>query len=141
MGRFRSRLQAFMYGRYGIDKLYWWLFGSALVSWVIQSVTARFGLTVLPYIFRALGFLCLCFALFRSMSKNKYKRANENRAFCAALRKVTDAFKLTRDRIRDRNVAVFKKCPNCKANLRLPKKPGEHTVKCPRCGTRFDVKI
>lgn len=35
----------------------------------------------------------------------------------------------------------FRICPECKANIRLPKKKGKHTVVCPRCKCRFEVKI
>lgn len=36
---------------------------------------------------------------------------------------------------------VYRICPACRANIRLPKKKGAHSVRCPRCGTLFDVKI
>lgn len=35
----------------------------------------------------------------------------------------------------------FRICPECMANIRLPKKKGKHTVVCPRCKCRFEVKI
>ncbi len=36
---------------------------------------------------------------------------------------------------------VYRICPACRANIRLPKKKGAHSVRCPRCSTLFDVKI
>ncbi len=35
----------------------------------------------------------------------------------------------------------FRICPDCRANIRLPKQKGKHTVVCPRCKCRFEVKI
>lgn len=35
----------------------------------------------------------------------------------------------------------FRICPQCKANIRLPKERGKHAVVCPRCKCRFEVKI
>ena len=35
----------------------------------------------------------------------------------------------------------FRICPQCKANIRLPKQRGKHTVVCPRCKCRFEVRI
>ncbi len=35
----------------------------------------------------------------------------------------------------------FRICPTCMANIRLPKERGKHTVVCPRCKCRFEVKI
>ena len=40
----------------------------------------------------------------------------------------------------DRN-HCFRICPECRANIRLPKKRGKHTVVCPRCRCRFEVRI
>ncbi len=129
----------FMSGRYGVDKLYWWLFGSSLVLFVLRTILQR--VPVLPYILWSLAVILLAYALFRVFSSNKMKRAAENRAFCAFLSKITAYFKVTRDRIKYRKTAVFRRCPHCGSWLKLPKKAGEHTVKCPRCSERFDVKI
>ena len=35
---------------------------------------------------------------------------------------------------------MYKKCIHCKTVLRLPLKKGVHTVKCPNCKKRFEVK-
>ena len=35
---------------------------------------------------------------------------------------------------------VFAYCPKCKQKIRLPLKKGTHTVKCPNCNNRFEVK-
>ncbi|MGM9637743.1 MAG: hypothetical protein ACI3YK_07145 [Eubacteriales bacterium] len=36
---------------------------------------------------------------------------------------------------------VYRTCPMCLANIRLPKKKGEHQVRCPKCGNLFEIKI
>ncbi|MGM9680894.1 MAG: hypothetical protein ACI3XR_05260 [Eubacteriales bacterium] len=36
---------------------------------------------------------------------------------------------------------VYRTCPMCLANIRLPKKKGEHRVRCPKCNNLFEVKI
>ena len=36
---------------------------------------------------------------------------------------------------------VYRKCPNCKAVLRLPNKVGKHTTVCPRCNKEFKVRV
>ena len=69
---------------------------------------------------------------FRMMSRNIQKRRRENDRFCGF-------FKLRRNKFRDRKTHVYKKCPHCKAVLRLPKAKGKHTVICPRCKNRFSV--
>jgi hypothetical protein len=36
---------------------------------------------------------------------------------------------------------VYRICPACHANIRLPKKKGSHSVRCPACGQLFDIHI
>ena len=139
--RLRQRLSSFMYGRYGADTLYWWCFGAMIVLWVARLILSGFGLVLAANIVNLVSTVILVYAIFRFMSKNIYKRSAENRRFRQAISSVKGKFTLTRDKIRDRKTHVFKKCPSCKAVLRLPRKPGEHTVRCPKCSNRFDVKI
>ncbi|MBQ5545380.1 MAG: hypothetical protein IIU00_06840 [Clostridia bacterium] len=35
----------------------------------------------------------------------------------------------------------YTSCPQCAAVIRVPRQRGKHTVRCPRCGHRFGVKI
>lgn len=130
-----------MYGRYGTDTLYWWLFGGSLLCSILGRVFGGFGLAIAGNVLRLLTSAGLVYAMFRFLSKNKYKRMAENRTFCQFLSKAKKKLDLLRNMIRDRKTHVYKKCPKCKAVLRLPKSKGEHTVRCPKCGDRFDVKI
>jgi len=139
--RFRQRLAAFMYGRYGADTLYWWSLGAYAVLWVLRIILARFGFTAANIVLGIIGTFIIVFAIFRFMSRNIYKRSAENRKFRKILGSVKGKFTLIRDMIRDRKTHVFKKCPSCKAVLRLPRRSGEHTVRCPKCSNRFDVKV
>ena len=139
--RLRQRLASFMYGRYGADTLYWWSFGAILLLWIVRVILSLFGFILAAWIVNTLSTVILILAIFRFMSRNIYKRSAENRKFKQILSGIKGKFTLTRDKFRDRKTHVFKKCPNCKAVLRLPKKPGEHTVRCPKCSNRFDVKI
>lgn len=141
MGRFKQMLISFMYGRYGADKLYWWSFGAIIAIWLLRMILSFFRLHTASFILGLLSTVILIIAVYRFMSKNIYKRSAENRKFIQILGSIKGKFTLIRDRFRDRKTHVFKKCPSCKAVLRLPKKPGEHTVRCPKCNNRFDVKI
>lgn len=139
--RFRQRLASFMYGRYGADTLYWFSFGVILFLWILRVIFSALGFWFVSYVLSTLSTVVLVLAVFRFMSKNVYKRSAENRKFLQIFGKIKGKFTLMRDKYRDRKTHVFKKCPSCKATLRLPKKPGEHTVRCPKCSNRFDVKI
>ena len=134
MGKFKNKLARFFYGRYGADTLNNVLTGIYL-SWLITfSIVDIF---VNSIIFSIIGWLAtvaiFALVMFRMMSRNIYKRRRENEKFCGF-------FKLQRNKFRDRKTHVYRKCPSCKAVLRLPKAKGKHTVVCPRCKNRFDVK-
>ena len=133
MGKFKNKLARFFYGRYGADTLNNVLTGIYL-SWLITfSIVDIF---VNSIIFSIIGWLVtvaiFALVMFRMMSRNIYKRRRENEKFCGF-------FKLQRNKFRDRKTHVYRKCPSCKAVLRLPKAKGKHTVVCPRCKTRFNV--
>ena len=132
-----------MYGRYGGDTLNKVLLGvyvAVVLIFSIVSMTLTFfpGVpdvvdTVLTLVYMALSILLIVVIFFRIFSRNIQKRRRENDRFCGF-------FKLIRNRFRDRKTHVYRKCPKCKAVLRLPKAKGKHTVVCPRCKERFGVK-
>ena len=130
----RERIARFMAGRYGMDRLYHFLivvcFVLIVVNWFVGSA-----------ILSLLEFAVLVYATFRFLSRNIYKRQQENLAFLKIWKKPDDFFKLIKCKFRDRKTHVYKKCPACKNNLRLPKKKGKHTVACPCCQNRFDIRI
>lgn len=131
---FRERIAAFMMGRYGMDSFYHFLMA---VCFVLIIVNAFVGSLIISFVEIAL----LSYAIFRVMSKNIYKRRAENEKFEKITAKPRAAFSLLSCRFRDRKTHVYKKCPACKSNLRLPKERGKHTVRCPKCANKFDVKI
>lgn len=134
MGKFRMKLAKFMYGRYGIDTLYhatiWIALALLIVNLFVKSVVIYFVEMVL-----------LLWATFRVFSKKTYKRQRENMAFCRFFGRIGGFFKLKRNQLRDRKTHVYKKCPSCHKQLRLPKIKGKHTVNCPCCHHRFDIKV
>ena len=134
MGKFKSRLYRFMYGRYGADTLgnvllvtyfiilalhtfigFFW--GNVWVDAAVWLVSSALAITVITRIF----------------SRKIVKRRQENEKFCGF-------FRLIRNKIRDRKTHVYRKCPNCRAVLRLPRARGKHNVVCPRCKNRFKVR-
>ena len=83
--RMRTGLQHFMSGRYGTDKLNMvilctGLFCSLLASF-IPGVLFKLILTIVAYAF-------MIIAIFRSFSRNVYKRYEENRKFLFFFQKI-----------------------------------------------------
>ena len=131
---FKDRIAKFMAGRYGVDRLYYFLLGICCILIVINI----FANSIIISIIEATLFV---YSIFRVLSRNVYKRQQENEKFIKISDKPKQIYNLEKCKYRDRKTHVYKKCPSCKNNLRLPRQKGKHTVVCPCCKNRFDVKI
>ena len=134
MNNFKQKLIQFMIGRYGMDEMYiglvaMWFFLTVINSFVQSTLLSLLGTAV------------LIFGLYRFMSRNHAKRRAENEKFLKLWRPVKNWLMFQRDRFRDRKTARYRKCRHCKAIIKLPNQKGKHTVRCPKCGERFDVRI
>ena len=134
MNNFKQKLIQFMIGRYGMDEMYIGL----VAVWFFLTVVNSF---VQSTLLSLLGTAVLIFGLYRFMSRNHAKRRRENEWFLRIWRPVKNWLTFQRDRFRDRKTARYRKCRHCKAIIKLPNKKGKHTVRCPKCGERFDVRI
>lgn len=136
--RFTDRLRSFFYGRYGIDGLYYALLCIFLVLWIARLFTLNIAVSVILLV---LQLALLVWMTFRCFSRNIYARRRENEFFKKIFKSIKNFFVLQKNRIRDYKDYRYRKCPKCKAMLRLPKREGTHTAVCPRCKNRFEVKI
>ncbi len=132
--RFREWLYRFMQGRYGNDNLNNFLY-------VVYFVVFLISLFVNSIIIALVETVLIVVVFYRMLSRNIYKRQGENQKYLEISKKPKEFFKLTKNKFRDRKTHVYKTCPACKSNLRLPKVKGKHTAVCPRCGRRFDITI
>lgn len=134
MGKITNGLARFFYGRYGNDTLNKFLMVLYLICIVAMTVLSLF---IQSPLFNLIGWMVslsiFIWSFYRTMSRNIYKRRRENERFCGF-------FKLRRNKFRDRKTHVYRKCPQCKAVLRLPKAKGKHFVNCPKCKNRFQTK-
>lgn len=135
---FRDKLARFFYGRYGIDQLYYALFILYFIVWGVQLFVDFLPVRIGLYILQG---AILFWMFFRIFSRNVTGRRKENNAFLKVWNPIKNFFILTKNRIRDIKGYRYRKCPHCKAMLRLPKRKGEHSVICPRCKERFVAKV
>lgn len=132
MSKFKESMYRFFQGRYGTDALNSFLFWTYFITVLLNLFTS---IKVFSYI----GLICAVFAVFRMLSKNIYKRQQENIKFFNLKKKAKQKFNLLRDKWKFRKTHIYRKCPSCKAILKLPKIKGQHTCCCPRCKNSFKV--
>lgn len=127
MNKIRQWLRWFMTGRYGTDKLNMALLVAALVLCFVPTVLTLLGLFIpLLNLLLALGSYALTgYAIFRCLSRNTYKRYEENRRY---LRLV--------ERLKDRQHKYFD-CPRCRQPVRVPRGKGKISITCPKCKEKF----
>ena len=134
MGKFTNKVAGCFYGRYGSDTLNRVLTGIYLTWLIVFTIVDIF---VDSIIFSIVGWCTVVslfiWVMFRMMSRNIYARRRENDKFCGF-------FKLRKNKFRDRKTHVYRKCKSCKAVLRLPQAKGKHSVVCPKCKNRFEVR-
>ena len=118
-------LQRLMAGRYGTDKLNMAILGLGLVFCLV-SAFVDFAPVNLALTLGSYGLMF--WAIFRSFSRNTYKRYQENRKFLQFF-----------DRIKDRQHRYYD-CPRCRQTIRVPRGKGKIAITCPKCRERFIKK-
>lgn len=131
---FAQKLMRFMYGRNGYDRI-------CRVLIILCLALAVVNIFVNSWIIMLVEAALIGYTIFRVLSKNVYRRRAEDAKYAKLEDAVLRPFKLMRNKWRDRKTHVYRKCPSCKNVLRLPKRKGKHTVNCPCCHNRFDVKV
>lgn len=130
---FRYRLMQFMSGRYGTDNFTYILLMIAAILSVVNVVVRSVALQLVVY-------SIVIYAFFRVLSRNIEARRRENSFVMEKCNFLKRKLEFYRQRKNDQ-CHVYRKCPACKAVLRLPHRIGEHTTVCPRCGKEFKVKV
>lgn len=123
--RIGMKFRKFMAGRYGTDKLNMVILGTALVIVIVYSFIPS-GLAQL--VLWALSYGLMIWAIWRSLSRNTYKRYEENRKFLRML-----------EQVKDRQHRYFN-CPRCHQRVRVPRGKGKISITCPKCRERFTKK-
>lgn len=141
LNKLSSKLQKFMYGRYGIDNLYRALLYIYLGLIVLAMILGRTIDMKIYHILSIAASALIIFAFYRVFSKNIQKRRAENNKWLTFENSIKREFRLIRDKFKFRKTHIFKKCPHCKTVLRLKRVKGKHNVKCPNCKNDFEVTV
>ncbi len=118
-------IRHFMQGRYGTDKFNTAILVVGLAACVLQMLLPG---VVLKLFLMVLSYVCMGWAIFRSLSRNTYKRYQENRKYLRFL-----------ERIKDKEHRYFD-CPRCRQSVRVPRGKGKISITCPKCKEKFIKK-
>ena len=122
LGKLGLWLRRFMEGRYGNDKLNIAILLTGVVLGFLSSILGGFVLKLLLW---ALSYGLMIWAIFRCLSRNTYRRYQENRKYLQLL-----------DRVKDREHRYYD-CPKCRQRVRVPRGKGKINITCPRCKEKF----
>ena len=98
------------------------ILGAGLVLCII-SMFIR--IPQLNLLMTTISYALVFWAVFRTFSRNTYKRYEENRKFRQFF-----------DRLKDREHRYYT-CPKCHQSVRVPRGKGKIAITCPRCRERF----
>ena len=118
-------IRTFMAGRYGTDRLNMVILCTGLAASILSMLVR---VQPMNLIFWALSYGLMIWAIFRSLSRNTYKRYQENRKFLQLW-----------NRISDRQHRYFD-CPKCRQTVRVPRGKGKISITCPKCREKFVKK-
>ena len=78
-------------------------------------------------------------SLFRTLSRNIWKRQKENIKYMELTRPVRSRFSLIKKNASDKEHKYFS-CPHCHQTVRVPRGHGKIEITCPRCKSTFERK-
>ena len=133
MNKFQNALYHFMSGRYGSDQLNNFLLIFALILLILNLFVIRN-----PYL-ATIIWIILIINIFRTYSRNIYKRRAENDKFLSLIQPVKKRINIIKSNKNDKMHKYFL-CPNCKQTVRVPRGRGQITITCPKCKQKFDKK-
>ena len=120
-----ERLQRFLYGRYGTDKL-------NLALLIFGLILSLIG-TLVFWPVTLLADALYIWALFRTFSRNIPARQREYAAFLRFWSPIESWLRARKVRFSQRKQYKYFKCPNCRQELRAPRGRGKIEVTCQKC--------
>lgn len=125
----KDKLQRFMWGRYGIDRLNRILLACAFIFLILSMSGVG--------IFYAAATVIMVYAYFRIFSRNISRRTAENQWYLKWEMKARGFFLKKKKEFSQRKEYRIYKCPGCGQKIRVPRGKGKIAVSCRKCGNEF----
>ena len=136
----RNALIRFMYGRNGMDHLNQALLRLYLLLWLLSGLLLPLlKLEKLAGVLSVLMYVLMIYIFFRMLSKNLYKRREENQRWISWWWGVKNRASAAKTRHADKDHKYFT-CKNCQAICRVPAGKGKIVITCPKCGAQIRAK-
>lgn len=133
----REKFARFMAGRYGNDQLNRTMTIASVVFLILAMIFGKKSISALLWL---IGVVLLVLVYIRMMSRNRYKRIEENNKFMRFKYDLTSFFRVQKERWSQRKDYKFFKCPSCHTTLRVPRGKGKINIVCRKCGNSFRGK-
>ena len=131
----RRFLYNFFRGRNGFDTIAKFTWALTFAAILVSLFGGWVGL-----IADTLASVLMVYTLFRVLSRNVYRRMEENQRFLDATSGIRGWFRNQRTRFSQRKEYKFFTCPTCHTLLRVPRGKGKIQITCRKCGNRFAGK-
>lgn len=134
MNKIKEKFSKFMYGRYGTDKLNMFLV-IMLLAFAVGNLFVRNE--YFSMVFTSWEFLLIFLIYYRMFSKNISKRYAENQKYLSIENRVRRFFGKSKYMQQQRKEFHIYTCPQCKQKIRIPRRKGKISIRCPKCGNEF----
>ena len=132
LNKFLYKFQNFMRGRYGHDALNQAMLIGCCAILLINIFIGNKYVSLL-------GYVLWLTSIFRTFSKNIYKRQQENAAYEKMIEPITKQISLLKRQKADPTHKYYR-CPTCSQVVRVPKGRGKIEIRCPKCQSRFEKR-
>ena len=130
----------FMYGRNGVDQLNRALAAAYLILFFVGMLISNLLKSdALAYVFTVLENILVVILLFRTFSKNLYKRRAENQRWVNWWWRIKSNNAGAKARHADKDHKYFT-CKQCKTICRVPVGKGKIIITCPKCRAQIQAK-
>ena len=121
--KIKWHIQRFMVGRNGRDELEMAVFYPSVIVYLLGGL-----ITFSPL--KILGLAGLLYSLYRVISRDVYKRREENRRFLQEI-------EFCKLRTSMRKTHKIYRCKGCNRKIRVPRGKGKIEITCPLCGRKM----
>ena len=128
----KEKLQKFFWGRYGSDELNRDI---VYVEFVLIAISIFSDSRIWILLFDILVF----YSFYRMLSKDIYKRYEENRKYQFFKKKTKHKIQAASKNLKDKEHKYFV-CEKCTQIIRIPRGKGEIVVSCPNCREKFEKR-